>query len=143
VPGVAQHRDDVGGVLALGGLRAQPPERRREQAAPAAVDRRVDLVDRELVGGGVGLLDDRGDVPVRVAHHPPVPGGVRHPCGEQRTGRVGEAVLAREVGQGLGPQQRSVAGDDDDVVLGVDGVGERGQRHAGGVARAPSGALLQ
>ena len=63
VPGLPQHRDDVGEVvLALGVLGAEPPQRRREEPAAEAVDRRVDLVDRELLGIGVGLLDDAVDV---------------------------------------------------------------------------------
>ena len=41
-----------------------PPQRGREQAPAEAVDRGVDLVDLELLGGGVALLDD-ADAPVR------------------------------------------------------------------------------
>ena len=69
--------DDVGEVvLALRVLGAEPAQRGREQPAAEAVDRRVHLVDRELVGRGVGLLDDAVDAAVRVAHDAAVAGGV-------------------------------------------------------------------
>ena len=51
-------------------------------------------------------------------------------------------MLGRERGERLGPQQRRVARQHEDVVLGVEVVGERGERDADGVAGAPLHALL-
>ncbi len=89
VAGAGQHGDGVGQVvLALGVGRAEPAQRRRQDAAPEAVDGRVDLVDRLLLVGGVGLLDDPGDVAVLAVHDPAVAGRVLDHGGEQRGARV-------------------------------------------------------
>ena len=62
-----EHADDVGEVvLALGVVGRQVAQRRAEQVAAEGVDARVDLVDRELVGRGVALLDDAQHAPVAV-----------------------------------------------------------------------------
>ena len=77
---VAQHRDRVGQVvLALRVLGAQAAQRGREQPAPEAVDRRVDLVDLAFLGGGVGVLDDARDAPVLAPHDPAEAGRARRP----------------------------------------------------------------
>ena len=61
VAGVVEHADHVGQVvLALGVGRAEPAQRRGQQAAAEAVDRGVDLGDGPLLVGGVGLLDHPG-----------------------------------------------------------------------------------
>ncbi len=134
---------DVGEVvLALRVLGAEPAQRGREQPAPEAVDRRVDLVDGEFVGVGVGLLDDAVDPPLGVAHDPAVAGGIVDPGGEQRRGGVGAAVLGGQLREGLGPQQGRVAHHDDQVVLEVEVVGEGAERDAGGVAGAALALLL-
>ena len=78
-PAARSTRDRVGEVvLALRVLGAQPPQRGREQVAAEAVDRRVDLVDLELLGVGVGVLDDAGDPIVLVADDPAEPVGSAH-----------------------------------------------------------------
>ena len=62
VPGLVEHLDHVGQVvLALGVGRAQPAQRRRQHAAAEAVDGGVDLAHRELLVGGVHVLDHPGD----------------------------------------------------------------------------------
>ena len=143
VPGLAQDLDDVGEVvLALGVLGAEPAQRGREEPATEAVDRRVDLVDGELVGIGVGLLDDAVDPALGVAHDAAVAGRIVDPGGQQRGRGVGVAVLGGQPGQGLGPEQRDVARHDDQVVLEVEVVGEGGERHADRVAGAPLVGLL-
>ena len=143
VPGLAEHRHDVGEVvLALGVLGAEPAQRGREQAAAEAVDRRVHLVDGELVGVGVGLLDDAVDPALLVAHDPAVPGRVGHPGGEQRSGGVGPAVLGGQPGQCLRPQERDVAGHHDEVVLEVVVEGVGGEGHADRVTGAALAVLL-
>ena len=143
VTGLPQHRDDVGEVvLALGVLGNEPAQRRREETAPEAVDRRVDLVDRKLVGRGVELLDDPLDAAARIAHDPSVAGGVVEASGEEGGGGVAEAVFGGEHGERLGTEQRLVGEHDDDVVLTVEVVGERGEPHGNGVAGAALHRLL-
>ena len=143
VAGLPQHRDDVGEVvLALDVLGNQAAQRRREEPPAEAVDRGVDLVDRQLLRGGVALLHDAGDVAAGVAHHAPVARGVVEAGGEHGGGAVAEAVLAGEHGQRLRAQQRGVGEDDEDVVLTVEVVGEGGEPHGDGVAGAPLHRLL-
>ena len=144
VPGLAEHRHGVGQVvLALRVLGAEPPQRRREQAAAEAVDRGVHLGELELVGVGVGALDDAVDPALRVAHDPAeAPRPRRELGGEQRHRGVGLPVHGGQAGQQLGPDERRVARHDDHVALVVGVVGERGERHARGVAGAPLHVLL-
>ena len=72
----------------------------------------------ELVGGGVGLLHDARDAVVLA--HPDdaaVAGRVGEPGGEDRAGGPRVPVLGHELGDGLGPQQRGVAGEHEDVAV--------------------------
>ena len=62
--------------------------------------------------------------------------------GEEGRGGVGEAVLGREHGEGLRAQERRVAEHDDDVVLAVEHVAERGEADRDRVARAALDGLL-
>ena len=142
--GVAQHLEHVGEVvLALSVLGAEPAQRRREQPAPEAVDRRVDLVDLELVVGGVAALDDPIEATVVVAHDPAeVDGGLVERGGEDGRGRVVLAVVGGELGEHLRPDEGSVARHDDDVAVGVGVVGEGGEGDAGGIAGPPLDPLL-
>ena len=99
----------------------------------------------QLGGVGVAVLDDAAHPAVLVAHDPAVAGGVVEPGGEQGAGRPGQAVLADERGDRLGPHQRRVAGQHHDVaVVGVEAqvVGQAGQAHRHRVAGAPLDALL-
>ena len=129
VAGGAQHGHRVGQVvLALRVLGAQPAQRRREQVAAEAVDRRVDLVDLELLGRRVGVLDDAGDAIVLVAHDAAEAGRVRDARGEHARRRVLDPVLGRELGDRLRPHERRVARQHEDVVLGVEVVEERRAR---------------
>ena len=105
VAGVGQHLHDVGEVvLALGVVGLHHAQRRRQQAAPEAEDAGVDLVDLELVGGGVAVLDDAGDALVLAhAHDAAVAGGVVEPGGEDRARGAGAAVLGHQLGDRAGP----------------------------------------
>ena len=139
VAGAAQHLDRVGEVvLALRVLGAEATQRGREQVAAEAVDRRVDLVDLALLFGGVGVLDDA----MRLARPCPARPGRSRPAstvgGEDRGRGVLHAVLGGEPRDRLGAQRAGVAGQDEDVVLGVEVV-ERadGERDAHRVAGAP------
>ncbi len=88
-PASRKHRDRVGQVvLALRVLGAQTPQRGREQTAPEAVDRRVDLVDLALLVGGVGVLHDARDAPVLAPHDAAETVGLGDGRGEDRGGRV-------------------------------------------------------
>ena len=131
VPGLGQHLHDVGEVvLALGVVGLHHAQRRRQQAAPEAEDAGVDLVDLELVGRGVAVLDDAGDAVVLAhPHDAAVAGGVVEPGGEDRAGGVGAAVLAHQRGDRVGPQQRRVAREHQhvDVVVEVVVVGQAGE----------------
>ena len=88
----------------------------------------------------------RADPALLVADDAAVAGGVVDAGGEQRAGRPGEAVLHDEGGEGVGPHERGVAGQDHDVaVVGVgvaEVLGEAGQAHGDGVAGAPLDPLL-
>ena len=105
VAGLGQHLHDVGEVvLALGVVGLHHAQRRRQQAAAEAEDARVDLVDLELVGGGVAVLDDAGDAVVLAhAHDAAVAGGVVEPGGEDGARGAGVAVLGHQLGDRAGP----------------------------------------
>ena len=117
MPGLGQHLHDVGEVvLALRVVGADHAQRGRQEAPAEAEDPGVDLVDVELFGGGVAVLDDAGDVVVLAdAHDAAVAGGVLEPGGEDRAGGAGVAVLGHQLGDRAGPQQRRVAGEHEHV----------------------------
>src|SRR5688500_5359674 len=66
----------------------------------------------------------------------------RQPGGEDGGGGAALVVRPAEVSQGLGPQQRRVARDDDDVTLLVEVIGEDGEADGDGVTRPPLHPLL-
>ena len=88
---------------------------------------------RELLGRGVGGLDDPGEPAVAVAHDPPVRAGVGGLEGEDGRGRPGGAVRLDERADRLGPERRDVAVEDEDVAAEAL---ERRARAADGVAGA-------
>ena len=69
----------------LGVVGAQPAQRRAQRGDVEGVDAGVDLADRALLRGGVGLLDDRDDLAVLGAQDAAVPGRVG-----QRRGQHGD-----------------------------------------------------
>ena len=89
------------------------------------------------------LLDDPGDAAVLVADDPAVAGRVVHVGGEDGGAVAPGLVEGDQAGEGLGPQQRRVARDDQHgrgVVEVV--VGEGGEADHHRVARAPLDPLL-
>ena len=121
--------------------------RRRRSAgarygAAEAVERRVHLVDLELVGTGVDVLDDAVDAAPLVADHPAVAARVVDARGEDRRGRVAQAVLGGEHRERVGADERRVGEEHEQVVVGVEVVGERGERDADCVAGAALHVLL-
>ena len=143
VAGLAEDGDGVGQVvLALGVLRGQAAQRRRQQPPAEAVDRRVDLVDGPLLLGGVPVVDDGLDPPVLPPDDPAVAGRVGQAGGQHGGGGAALVVLPGQVGQRLGPQEGRVTGDDDEVVLLLHVVGEDGEPDGDGVARPPLDPLL-
>jgi len=133
--------DDVGEVvLALGVVVGDPGDRVGEETSVEREDAAADLPDGGLLGGGVPLLDDRGDRRVGVAQDAAVAEGVRDLGGEhgERPARVGE-VVGDQPGQRLALQQGRVPRHhDDDAIRRTGRGGERVQGDAYGV----SGALL-
>ena len=112
----AHDRDDVGQVqLVLGVVGAQPAQRRAQRGDVEGVHPGVDLGDRLLRRGGVGLFDDADDVAVLGAQHPAVAGRVGQGGGQHRDQRRFGAVGGHQFGQGRGVEQRYVPrGHDDD-----------------------------
>ncbi len=139
-----EHLDHVGQVvLTLGVLRVQPAQGGGQNAAAEAVDRGVDLVDLALLVGGVSLLYHLADPAVLAPHHPAVAGGVLHAGCQQGAGRFGLTMSAHQGGDGLGPQQRRVARQDEHVAVVIEiVVGESGEPDADRVAGSPLHALL-
>ena len=89
-----------------------PLDRVGQQRAVEGVAAGVVLVDGPLGGRGVALLDDAQERPGRVAHDPPVAGGVT------ARGQHGDRVARRlvrvdQLAQRLAAQQRHVAVADD------------------------------
>ena len=114
----AEHADDVGEVvLALGVVGREVAQRRAEQVATERVDAGADLVDGQLLERGVALLDDAqhtvGVGLAGAADDAAVAGGVVDHRREQRGGVAVGDVRGDEVVDGLRPQQRGVAGEDD------------------------------
>jgi hypothetical protein len=144
VPRRAQHFDRVGQVvLTLRVLRAQAPQRGREQVAPEAVDRRVDLRDLALLDVSIGVLDDARDPIVFVADHAAVTSRVGHVGGQHGCRRLLQPVLRSEQCDRLRAQQRMVAGEHEDVVLRIEIIEDaRGERDAHRIAGAALHALL-
>ena len=130
----AQDRHHVGEVLlALRVAGGDPLDRVGQQGAVKGVAAGIDLVDRPLRRGGVGILHDLGQRAAVVPDDAPVPGRVGDPRGEHghRVPRGG--VLPDERGQRLRPQQGHVAvGHHDDAGQ----VAERFGHHADRVAGA-------
>ena len=119
MPGLCQHLDHIGQVeLALGVVGLHPPERGRQQVPSEHEDPGVDLVDEELVGCCVGLLDDAGH-PVVLAdpQDASVAGGILHPCRQDRAGRAALSMAVHQRPDRLLAQQRRVSGEDEHVVL--------------------------
>ncbi len=117
--GGAGQRQHVGQVqLALVVVRAQLGQGVDEHLAVEGVDAGVDLVDRQLVGGGVAVLDDAGHRAVRGAHDAPVPGRVGDPGGQDGRGVAVTLVLGHQLGQGRAREQRDVAVGDHDGAAG-------------------------
>src|SRR5437764_1352284 len=110
-----RERPDDGALLARRVLGAEAAEGGRQQAAPEAVDRGVDLSDLALFLGGQRVLDDAADPLVLVVHDALVAAGLIHVRGEDRACRVLFTVLADEGGERGRPEKRRVAREDDDV----------------------------
>ena len=89
-----------------------------QHLAVEGVDARVDLVDRQLVGGGVAVLHDAGHRAVLGADDPPVPGRVGDPRGQDGRGVAVALVLGDQVGQRRAGEQRDVAVGDHDRAAG-------------------------
>jgi hypothetical protein len=88
------------------------------------------------------VVDDGLHAAVLPPHDAAVAGRVGQPGGQDRSGHAALVVEPGQVGQRLGPQERGVAGDDDDVALVVAVVGEDGEPDGNGVARPPLDPLL-
>ena len=107
--------EDVGQVdLALIIVGAQRGQGGAQEVRVEGVDARVDFVDRGLLGGGVALLDDRGDRARGVADDATVAGGILDARGQDGD-RVARALVGGDqLGQGVGRQEGNVAVCDDD-----------------------------
>ncbi len=140
----ASDADDVGEVvLPLGVVRREPAQRRSEDVAAEGVDAGVDLVQLELLGAGVALLDDAHGATVGTADDTAVARGVVHHRRQHRRGVGVGDVGGDQLVERLGAQQRGVAGQHDDG-RGVVEVVTRDGRHADGsrVTGAALGHLL-
>jgi hypothetical protein len=89
--------------LALGVVCVEPLERRPELVGAKDVDAGVDLAHGQLLGGGVGRLDDPGEPAVGVADDPTVGAGICGLEGEDGGGRAGLAMGLDERANRLGP----------------------------------------
>ena len=130
--------DGVGQVeLALDVVRLEPVERGPEQIGAEDVDRRVALLDRQLLGRGVACLDDPLHRPVRRRGRPARTRERRRD--EREHGRAGALalVLRDERLEQLGRQERRVAGEDENV-LGALPTASRAERTASPVPSACS-----
>ncbi len=123
-PGGGRCREDIGQVdLALIIVGAQGSQGGAQEVRVEGVDARVDLVNRGLLGGGVALLDDRGDRARGVADDASVAGGILDARGQDGD-RVARALVGGDqIGQGVRRQEGDVAvGDDDGAGDGLDGL---------------------
>ena len=110
--GVAADLEHVGEVeLALGIVVADLSQRIEQSACVEAVEAGVALVDRRLLGRGVLLLDDALDLAVGIADDATVTGGVVQLHGEHHHGGVVPVAHLRQAGDGLGLDERAVAGE--------------------------------
>ena len=119
----ARQGQHVGQVeLPLVVVRAQLGQGVHEHLAVEGVDAGVDLVDGQLIRGGVAVLHDPGDRAVLGANDPPVPRGVGDP-GRQDGRRVAvRLVLGHQLGQGRAGEQGDIAiGDHDRAAADVTG----------------------
>ena len=94
-----------------------------------------------FVAGRVAVLDDPRDATVLAADDAPETEGFVHDRGEDRRRGILDAVLGRELGDGLGAHERRVARQHEDVVVGVEIVEHR-EGDAHGVAGAALDPLL-
>ena len=106
--------DHIGEVdLALGVVPVQPAQRAAQHTGLHHIHRGVDLTDLQLIGCGVLLLHDLGDLTVGAAHHSAVPARVGEVRGEHGDGVAIGLVRLEQRGQRAGIQQRHIAGEDD------------------------------
>ena len=109
--GVAANLEHVGEVeLALGVVIADLGQRVEQGAGVEAVEAGVALVDRRLLGRGVLLLDDALHLAVGVADDATVASGIVQLHGEHHHGGVVLVAHLRQTGDGLGLDERAVAG---------------------------------
>ena len=109
---VAADLEHVGEIeLALGVIIADLGQRVEQGAGVEAVEAGVALVDRCLLGRGVLLLDDALDLPVGIADDAAVAGGVVQLHGEHHHGGVVLVAHLCQAGDGLGLDERAVAGE--------------------------------
>ena len=110
--GVAADLKHVGKIeLALGVVVADLGQRIEQGTRVEAVEAGVALVDRRLLGRGVLLLDDALDLAVGVADDAAVAGGIVQLHGEHHHGGVVLVAHLRQADDGLGLDERAVAGE--------------------------------
>ena len=136
-PALADQRQDVGQVvLALGVVVGEPVEGLGERPGGEGVGAGVDLLDRELLGGGVaGLLrlDDPLDLAVRRTDDPAEGAGVLELGGHHRRGGAGLRVCREQALDDVGAEQGRVAGEDENRSGVADDSGGRAQGAAGSI----------
>ena len=109
--GVAANLEHVGEVeLALSVVVADLGQRVEQGTGVEAVEAGVALVDRRLLGRGVLLLDDALDLAVGVADDATVTSGIVQLHGEHHHSGVVLVAHLRQAGDGLGLDERAVAG---------------------------------
>jgi hypothetical protein len=111
----SQQGDHVRQVqLALRVVRREPGQRCRQGVAPEAVQPDVELVQCELLGGGVARLHDAGDA-IALPHDATVGVRRREPAADER---AADAVSAGCdcAAHGLGVDQRRVPGEHHDLL---------------------------
>jgi hypothetical protein len=117
-----QDFDGVGEVeLGLRVVGPQPAQGGTQRVSVERIHAGIDLADRELLWGGVRLLDDADDSAVLRADYAPVSGRVRHPRREHRRGRKCRSVLADQFGQRVCVEHGHVARSDHDRAVEVGG----------------------
>ena len=135
-PGGAADGQHVGKIeLALGVVGIHLGKRVEKGAGVEAVDARVALGDGRFLGARVLLLDDAGHLPGAVAHDATVAEGVFKLHGKHDDRRVVLLAQSRHLANGLGLNERRVAGEHHD------GAVEAGQGIGGGQHRIRRAAL--